>query len=185
LRLLQHILLVIACLIFAGFVAGYLRLFRRPGGTPPEMQAMAVLSGLAAALQIAALAGRRVDWPSFVPALGLYLAAAALYLWTAWTTRRRRLSIAFSADRPEFLLSDGPYRMIRHPFYTSYMLYWTAGLVATWRPWLAPAVALMGGCYLWAARREERKFAQSPLAAAYRAYQAATGMFVPKLSGRR
>ena len=36
-----------------------------------------------------------------------------------------------------------------------------------------------------AARREERKFAQSPLAAAYRAYQAATGMFVPKLLGRR
>ena len=184
-RLLQHVLLVVSCLVLAGFVAGYLRLFRRPQGTPPEMQAMAVLSAIVAGLEIAALAGRQVGWASFVPALALYLAAAALYLWTVWTTRRRRLSVAFSTDRPEFLLRDGPYRMIRHPFYTAYMLYWIAGLIAAWRPWLVPAVAAIGACYLWAARREERKFAASALADAYRAYRARTGMFLPRPPVRR
>ena len=184
-QLLQHVLLVVACLVYGGFTAGYLRFFRRPHGTPPEMKVVAVVSGAVTALQIALIAGRPATWPSFVLALALYLAAAALYGWAIWTTRRRRPSVAFSADQPELLFADGPYRLIRHPFYASYLLYWAAGVIAARQPWLAVTVVLAGGSFLWAALREERKFAASPLATAYRSYQARTGMFVPKLFGRR
>jgi protein-S-isoprenylcysteine O-methyltransferase Ste14 len=59
--------------------------------------------------------------------------------------------------------------------------------LATLAWWVAvPSVAAIG-LYVIAARREERKFAASPLAEAYATYRARTGMFVPSLrwAGRR
>ena len=184
-RALQYVLLAIACLVYGGFILGYLRFFRRPNGNPPEMKLVGAVAGTVTCLQLVVIASRTAHWPSFAVALGAYLAAASLYGWCVTTTRRRRLSLAFSRDKPEFLLADGPYRIIRHPFYSSYLLYWAAGVVAARDPWLALTILPAGGSFLWAALREERKFAASPLASAYQAYRARTGMFVPKLFGPR
>jgi len=43
---------------------------------------------------------------------------------------------------------------MRHPLYCSYLLAWTAGMVATAQVWLLPSVAVMLVIYL---RRRERK----------------------------
>jgi len=180
-RALQYVLLAIACLVYGGFTVGYLGFFRRPHGLPREMKIVALVTGAVTWLQLALIAGRSARWPNFILALLLYLAAAGLYGWAVRTTRRRRLSVAFSADQPEFLLAEGPYRKIRHPFYSAYLLYWIAGTIAAREPWLVATIALAGGSFLWAALREERKFEASPLATAYRSYRARTGMFVPKL----
>lgn len=180
----QKVLLVQACLIFLGFTIGYRRLFARPEGTPPAMTALAVLAGLVTAGHIAEITDERAAWWSFLLGGALYGASAALYLWAARTTWTRRLSLAFSADRPAHLVTSGPYRWVRHPFYSAYLLYWCAGVIAAREPWLIPTVILMAAAFTWAATREEAKFAASVLGPDYARYRRQAGLFLPRLSRR-
>ncbi|SMB77749.1 Protein-S-isoprenylcysteine O-methyltransferase Ste14 [Deinococcus hopiensis KR-140] len=115
-------------------------------------------------------------------ALLLYGASLTLFTSAMRTLRARQLTLAFSTDTPNTLIANGPYRVIRHPFYTSYLIAWTAGFVATSQPWLLLTVLAMGTLYVFAARQEEAKFRDSPLATAYEAYASMTGMFFPKLN---
>ncbi|MCW0181487.1 MAG: isoprenylcysteine carboxylmethyltransferase family protein [Zavarzinia sp.] len=178
-RLSQELLLILASVIFLAFTIGYFAYFRRPEGTPWPMRVLAILSGATTGGVIAEISGTRATWDSFVPALVLLLASAALYGWAIMTTRRQRLSLAFSGDEPDFLVAEGPYRLIRHPFYTAYLLYWIGGTIAARQPLLLIAVAVMAAGFTWAALREEAKFASSRLAPAYDAYRRRTGMFLP------
>jgi protein-S-isoprenylcysteine O-methyltransferase Ste14 len=115
-------------------------------------------------------------------AVGYLLAAQAGFWHTAWHTRRRKLTLAFSDDPPQMLYRAGLYRYVRHPFYSSYLLAYLGALVAA--PGLLAAAAFVTIILLYfrAARVEERKFANSTLAAEYDNYRKNTGMFVPKLS---
>jgi protein-S-isoprenylcysteine O-methyltransferase Ste14 len=92
-------------------------------------------------------------------------------------------TLAYDSDSPNFLLNHGPYRYVRHPFYLAYVLFWfgTAIAVHSLAGWLAPAI--MTALYLDAATREERKFANSELAAAYAAYRTRAGLFWPRPRG--
>ncbi|WP_165837583.1 methyltransferase family protein [Zavarzinia aquatilis] len=178
-RLPQDLLLILASVIFLAFTIGYFAYFRRPEGTPWPMRVLAILSGATTGGIISEITDTRATWGSFVPALTLLLLSAALYGWAILTTRRQRLSLAFSGDAPDFLLAEGPYRLIRHPFYTAYLLYWLGGTIAARQPLLLLAVGVMAAGFAWAALREEAKFAASPLAANYAAYRRRTGMFLP------
>lgn len=119
---------------------------------------------------------------SEVAALVLYGGALGLFTATMRALRHRRLTLAFSTDAPTELIANGPYRVIRHPFYTSYLIAWTAGVVATGQPWLLLTVLGMGTLYVLAARQEEAKFQGSALATAYRTYATTAGMFFPRLT---
>ncbi|PWR22167.1 methyltransferase family protein [Zavarzinia compransoris] len=180
-RLPQDILLIAASVIFLAFTIGYALHFRRPEGTPWPMRVLAVLSGATTAGVIAEITDTRATWASFIAAGALLAASALLYGWAIATTRRQRLSLAFSKDAPAFLLVEGPYRLVRHPFYTAYLLYWIGGAIAAREAWLLLAVAVMAAGFAWAALREEGKFAASSLGGAYAAYRARTGMFLPRL----
>jgi protein-S-isoprenylcysteine O-methyltransferase Ste14 len=111
----------------------------------------------------------------------LFVLSAALFTWTIRATRKTPPTLAFDTDEPSFLLNHGPYRYVRHPFYLSYLLFWTGTAFATpgLLPWLAPVVMLI--VYWNAAQREEAKFARSRLSNAYRTYRAKAGMFFPRL----
>jgi protein-S-isoprenylcysteine O-methyltransferase Ste14 len=110
----------------------------------------------------------------------LFVAGLVLFAWTIRATRQTPPTLAFDTDKPSFLLRHGPYRFVRHPFYLSYLLFWTGTAVAFSGilPWVAPAVML--AVYRIAAGREEQKFAGSDLRAAYEAYRRQAGMFFPR-----
>ncbi|WP_273457329.1 methyltransferase family protein [Nevskia ramosa] len=114
-------------------------------------------------------------------ALLLCAASLALFWWAIRANRTRPLSFAFSEDEPSHLVSTGPYRWIRHPFYSAYLLAWLAVPVATLQPLMLMPLLAMGAIYVSAARVEEKKFDASVLAAAYARYRAQTGMLVPRL----
>lgn len=115
----------------------------------------------------------------------LYLVSLALFWWTIKTTQRQKLTLAFSRDKPRFLLQSGPYRFIRHPFYTAYSLFWLAGLLAAQQWWLIATILVMCSLYYRAAKLEENKFVSSDtLQHQYKLYQMRTGMFFPKLINR-
>jgi protein-S-isoprenylcysteine O-methyltransferase Ste14 len=121
--------------------------------------------------------------PRWVPAMlaGLVLQLASLWLfWQAIAaSRAARLRLAFDPVLPSSVVQHGPYRVVRHPFYTSYMLFWIGWSVAAWSVWGLPPLLVTLTIYIVAARGEEGRFARSPLATQYEAYRQQVGMFWP------
>ncbi|HVK90850.1 MAG TPA: isoprenylcysteine carboxylmethyltransferase family protein [Mycoplana sp.] len=115
--------------------------------------------------------------------LGLEIVAALLFWWAISASRKARLRYAFDPDKPDSLVTVGPYRLVRHPFYTSYIIFWAGWAVATWTLWSILPVLAFVVIYVVAAKGEEAKFAATPLAAEYAAYRRRTGFLVPKFAG--
>lgn len=77
-------------------------------------------------------------------------------------------------------MRTGPYRYIRHPFYTSYILFWLGCAVATLHPLMILFLLAVSAMNVTAAFREERSFETSPLAGEYVNYRKTAGMLWPK-----
>ncbi|WP_428391212.1 methyltransferase family protein [Lichenicoccus sp.] len=167
-------------LCFCSFTWGVSRHFRHDSAMPRGMRLLSYGS-LAALLWFLVRLATDGPSPAWPLAIVLMLAALGLFWSAVHATRRQRLTLAFSSDAPMFLHRHGPYAYVRHPFYSAYSLFWIATSLSS--PgviqWLAP-VALVWA-YVHAARTEERKFANSPLATDYRLYQHSTGMLFPLL----
>jgi protein-S-isoprenylcysteine O-methyltransferase Ste14 len=84
------------------------------------------------------------------------------------------------------LVSDGPYRYVRHPIYTA-MVVVALGTALTFRTYLLLAVAAMSFVtHLWWAAAEERLLSSSEgLGDAYRTYASYTGRFLPRVRQAR
>ena len=174
-------LLLVGCL--ASFSWGMHRFFVQPSGNTPGMRVTKACSGIFALLHLAAILSAKNSSPlTFCVAVALYGTALALFWWAIATHRQNRLSAVFSSDLPTELVDRGPYRYVRHPFYSSYLLTWLAGVPASGMLWLLGTFVVMFAIYLKAARMEEDKFRRSNLAAAYDAYRSQTGQFFPKLN---
>ena len=178
----QLIALALASLCFLSFLWGATRFFTRPTGREADASILTVLSALAVAIHLATL-GFFFAFALTTWAIGclLYVASLALYWWCVRANRERPISYAYSGDEPGHLVVRGPYRFVRHPFYSTYMLTWLAGTVASGQPWLLLSVAVMAWAYNRAANFEEAKFAQSDLAERYAEYRQTTGKFFPRL----
>jgi protein-S-isoprenylcysteine O-methyltransferase Ste14 len=115
--------------------------------------------------------------------VGLYLLAHLVYWWSLAAHGGKRPAFALVAVKPQFLTQGGPYRLIRHPIYTAYLLVWLAGPVIAAQPWLLLTTLWMASLHYYAARLEERQFAGSELAHDYALYRRRTGMFAPTPTG--
>jgi protein-S-isoprenylcysteine O-methyltransferase Ste14 len=170
-------LLDLSC--FASFGWAMLRHFRRGG--PPKL-ALALTAGsvpVFATVNLAAVLTRPLACPA--AALVLYTGSLTLFWSTVAATRGRNLSPCFQGQLPAAVVCTGPYRLIRHPFYTSYILTWAGGFAATlWWPTAAITV-IMAGVYCGAARQEERSFLRSNLGEVYGRFMRVTGRFLPRL----
>lgn len=121
---------------------------------------------------------------SYVCFMVLFVAIIIFFCAVA-ANRKKKLTAVHSSDLPSHLTRSGPYRYVRHPFYLAYILTFFSSALASEHavPTLCAAVAFAN--YLYAAYSEEAKFAKSALAGEYRAYQASTGMFLPRLRTKR
>jgi protein-S-isoprenylcysteine O-methyltransferase Ste14 len=147
-----------------------------------RLKTISILSTLNLIIFIFFVFTRATDTLVAVLGIGIQMLSAALFAWAIKTTYRRRLSIAYNPDIPEFILQSGPFRLVRHPFYTSYLLFWLSLIVMQPSIVSASVTSVLFGFYLNAAKFEEAKFARSALASAYKGYEARTGMFVPRMS---
>jgi protein-S-isoprenylcysteine O-methyltransferase Ste14 len=170
--------LLLACL--ASFGWAMQKFFIQPAGLTAGMRVIKVC-GIAFGIMhlVAVIATPDISAIRGVSGAVLYLAALSLFWWAIRTSMGKPLSAVFSPDLPTHLVAQGPYRMIRHPLYCSYLICWVAGWVATGRMWLGPTILVMLVIYVVAAAEEERKFACSPLAEAYQQYRARTGLLLP------
>jgi protein-S-isoprenylcysteine O-methyltransferase Ste14 len=178
LNLIVLALYISGCAIVAW---GTYRFFTRPDGKmAPAMKWLTRFSYIGGGVQIYDLL--HTEPPSrahaFV-AMGLMVAANALYLWAVAIHGRKPPSLAYSKDAPDRLVTRGPYSLVRHPFYTSYMMAWACPAIATGRVTSIAAVVIIAIFFEAAARQEEQKFLTSELDGEYRRYVAHTGRFLP------
>ncbi|OYV34186.1 MAG: hypothetical protein B7Z80_21890 [Rhodospirillales bacterium 20-64-7] len=169
---------VTSIVCFGSFVWGVKHHFRSDRKLPQGMKAISV-GNLAAIAWFFIRIGQYGVTPYWPLPFGMVVVALIVFWWTVSATRSQRLTLAFDDDQPTFLCLRGPYQRIRHPFYASYILFWFATSLTTFGivQWLVPIA--MAAAYLVAARREECKFAASPLAEAYKSYQKSAPMIVP------
>ena len=118
--------------------------------------------------------------------IAIEVAGAALFWAAISASRKARLRAAFDEVHPHGIVTGGPYRYLRHPFYASYLIFWSGWAIAAWSAWTLLPVATFAIIYAVAARAEEKKFSATPLAREYEAYKSRTGFFWPRLkwSGR-
>jgi len=115
--------------------------------------------------------------------VGVVMSAGSIALiW--YTVGVHRIPLALwhqDDDAPCEIVSWGPYRRVRHPFYAAFLLALGAGALIT--PSAATlAAALYGfGALDLTARREERRLRASGLGVEYAAYTRDTGRFAPRL----
>ncbi len=110
----------------------------------------------------------------------LLAAALSLYEWARQTIWGRRFGLGLGDQIPEALCEQGPYRLMRHPIYLSYMLTFAAIVIAL-PHWLTEASFVLNTVlFAYMAFDDERRLLASALASDYAAYRERTGMFWPK-----
>ena len=140
------------------------------------------LSGMACVLGMGLFSGLLL--PPALCGCVLALCSVLLYEWTRRTVVDRYFYIALSGEVPKAVCDKGPYRLVRHPFYLSYMLAFLAVAIA-FPSIIVSAVCLLNiGLFLYMAIDDERVLLASALGADYRAYQAHVAMFVPGFTKR-
>ena len=173
-----RLLLCLALFCLASFTWAMIGHFRRVGRPSQAMIATALLAAACAILQLIVLSQRPLPHP--IAAVALYGFGAALFWWAVAVTRGKLAACGQGCVSPE-VVTAGPYRLVRHPFYTAYNTIWAAGFAATaWWP-LALAAVVMAVRYDQAAREEERGFAAGALAEEYAAYRRRTGKYLPRI----
>lgn len=96
-------------------------------------------------------------------------------------TSKRNFGVVFGGTVPTEIVDHGPYRFIRHPLYTSYLLNWIGCSFLSASPWVWLATGAIAVLYLIAARGEERDLLASPQGSRYAAYRRTTGLLLPRL----
>jgi protein-S-isoprenylcysteine O-methyltransferase Ste14 len=140
----------------------------KPTGSNRLIKLLSVAGIVSGVLHLEAIThAHQMEWQRISISLLLYFAAFCTFWWTVRTNSSRPLSAIFSDDAPVHLVTSGPYRIVRHPFYCSYLLTWLAGVVATGGPWLVLTFLIMLGIYVRAAQAEERKFSSTLFAQAF------------------
>lgn len=78
------------------------------------------------------------------------------------------------------LITDGPYRFVRHPLYTvGFTIFLGIGLMATmW--WLQVGLVILSAVIAWRTGREEENLLHE-FGEEYRTYMKRTGRYLPKL----
>lgn len=113
-------------------------------------------------------------------AVGLQALAGGLFVWACAATRRIRPEMAFSPSKPTVLFRTGPYRYVRHPFYSSYIIFWLSCTIATNSITVTVVTILLIIIYTAAALQEQSVFLNSAFRLEYEAYRRTAGLFWPR-----
>lgn len=165
---------------FLAMVWSSYRHFQRVGSEPlgASLLSMATVCGMVVNTWLALSRPTAPTWVLLI-AIGLSATALMVFFAAIRETRAAAFSLAFSDTTPGAVVSSGVYGVVRHPFYSAYILYWSS--------WVAlsgfhPAAGLfcigMIVAYVFAARKEEALLT-TRMGEAYAKLIARTWRFIP------
>lgn len=108
----------------------------------------------------------------------IYIGALLLFWWGINTAKG--LNFAFGSFSGQ-IISSGPFRFSRHPFYLSYTLIWATSTLLFNSPALWITLFYLVVFYLSSAKSEEKAILSSEQADQYRTYCSKTNMFIPRI----
>ncbi len=126
-----------------------------------------------------------VSLPIWIRSLGFVVLGLGGFL-LVWTFRNlgKNLTDTVVTRKDHSLVTTGPYRYVRHPFYLTFFVCIVGGsLVAA--NWFLLASGLVPFCFIVARTRIEEKKLIERFGDEYRDYIATTGRFLPKLKRQR
>jgi protein-S-isoprenylcysteine O-methyltransferase Ste14 len=175
------LLLSLTCL--ASFAWAIQVVFHRPGGAlPARMRWLTATGTLFGLWQLYAIASAVPRFPLLTLAgTLLFVLSLGLFWWTVAVTRREKFAIAFSEGQPARLITTGPYRLVRHPYYLSYLLAWLAGVLCAQAVELGITVLVMWQFYRLAISDEEAGIMAGPLSFDYAVYSSKTPAIIPRI----
>jgi protein-S-isoprenylcysteine O-methyltransferase Ste14 len=174
------LLLVTNLGLHAAFIWGRYRVFRIDNCIPSGVRLIEISATICILIGVVLIVTREGPQPGLdILAVVLAISSSALFGCGVATVKRGRLTAAFSSDVATELITDGPFRYVRHPFYVSYLLCYFQAVVLSRSGWAILPLLWMAGIYTHAALLEEQKFLNSPLAGEYHRYAARTGRFIP------
>jgi protein-S-isoprenylcysteine O-methyltransferase Ste14 len=143
-------------------------------------QDFSVLLGVTHGLALLVLNSAGEVWAGI--GIGMYTVSLALFLNAIEAARRVPMTRTFVYQpKCDTILTNGPYRLIRHPIYLSYSLAWSAAPVATHNWFLGITAVAMITCYVISAREEERILSGSARGVEYAVWRRKTWRFIPFL----
>ncbi len=115
------------------------------------------------------------------PVLGVALQAVSLFLfgWCIGASGRKNLGLALNENSPKKLITEGPYRLVRHPFYTSYIIFWTGSVAVASSIFTIFSAILLITIYFYISRREDKVLAEL-FEDEFPKWHKNTGAFFPK-----
>lgn len=90
-----------------------------------------------------------------------------------------RLQFAFSKSTPQSVTTTGPYKYLRHPIYTAYILGWIAGIIKAETMLVLPPILILVVVYIKAIYKEEEEFLASETSSEYQKYMVKTNRLIP------
>lgn len=177
--MLSFLALVLFIAIIISLVWGRLRFFTVNTGTAFWVAVgydLAVVVHMGLTVYLLITVTTITEW-RIIGAVFAYAASLVLFWWSIVTAKS--LDFAFSEHVGD-IVTKGPYGLVRHPFYVSYMMAWISSAALFSHPVLWLTAGYLGLFYVLSARKEERLILQSEQAERYRCYQQQVGMFLPR-----
>ena len=176
----MSISIVLYIAIVLSLIWARLRFFKMTSGTP---RLSALLYDATVATQIITTlilmfttSGKSL--PLVAASIFLYALSLFLFWWSIFTAKK--LDFAFSNEVGS-IVTTGPFRIVRHPFYSSYILAWLSSTFLFNSLILWITLAYLIAFYFLSARKEEGVILKSVYSKEYRKYIQNVGMFLPRI----
>ncbi len=123
-----------------------------------------------------------IPLPSWLRWFGFFIGLAALMLFL-WVLRAlgRNFSTTLTIQKDQTLVTQGPYRWVRHPMYTSFVLLWI-GYFFISTNWFIGLTGILGfGLAIVVRTPKEEQMMIARFGDEYMAYMKRTGRYLPRL----
>lgn len=162
-----YLLLYLGCILTAGLYVAYKRPAivnergRRSEATKPFDK---IFTALAIPLTVAALVVAGMDFRFDASAMPLWLQIAGFALllpgllmpyWVMWVNAYAATTVRVETERGQRVITDGPYRYVRHPMYSTVVLGNLAIPLALGSWWMYVPTLLTAALFIWRTARED------------------------------
>jgi protein-S-isoprenylcysteine O-methyltransferase Ste14 len=179
---MNYALFTIALISFLTYAIAIKFVFADDYGVDIRTKIITICTALFAIVHLWLLWRTPMHSPRFaVMALLTYLAGLIIFFAARHALSIYRSTLSFTPDLPAWMLHKGIYSVVRHPFFLAYCFTWLGGVLAANCLRTSTTTVIMIFLYWRAAKMQEGKFENSPLAGEYRIYKSRTGMFLPSL----